>query len=56
MKELKINIQKYNMKKLMLSTTLGMFYYSINNASDDLNQQEQENPENSSQKKLIQPQ
>ena len=59
MKELKINIQKYNMKKLMLSTTLGMFYYSINNAADDPNQSKQENSENSSHKppiQIVQPQ
>ena len=35
MEELKINMQKYNTKKLILSTTLGMFYYSINNAADE---------------------
>ena len=48
MEELKINMQKYNMKKLMLSTTLGMFYYSINNASVDVNL-ETTNVENTSQ-------
>ena len=33
MKDLKKNIQKNNMKKLVLSVTLGMFCYCINNAT-----------------------
>ena len=32
MKELKENIKKNNMKKLVLSVTLGMFCYCANNA------------------------
>ena len=34
MKDLKKNIQKNNMKKLLLSAVLGMFCYCTNNAAE----------------------
>ena len=41
MKDLKKNIQKNNMKKLVLSTVLGMFCYCTNNAAEN-NEEEKE--------------
>ena len=43
MKDLKENIKKNNMKKLVLSVALGMFCYCTNNAMDE--EPEEENPE-----------
>ena len=42
MKNLKGNIQKNNMKKLMLSVALGMFCYCTNNAVDPQKNENQE--------------
>ena len=42
MKDLKENIQKNNMKKLVLSAALGMFYYCINNAMEHNEEEKQE--------------
>ena len=43
MKDLKENIQKNNIKKLVLSVVLGMFCYCINNAMKEEDEKEEEN-------------
>ena len=45
MKDLKENIKKNNMKKLMLSVVLGMFCYCTNNAMNEGEEEEEEKPE-----------
>ena len=45
MKELKGNIQKNNMKKLVLSAVLSMFCYCTNNAMNEGEEEEEEKPE-----------
>ena len=42
MKDLKENIQKNNIKKLVLSVALGMFCYCINNAMEHNEEEKQE--------------
>ena len=42
MKDLKENIKKYNMKKLVLSAVLGMFYYCANNAMEHKEEEKKE--------------
>ena len=44
MKDLKENIQKNNMKKLVLSVILGMFCYCTNNAMNEGEEEEEEKP------------
>ena len=41
MKDLKENIQKNNMKKLVLSVILGMFCYCTNNAMNEGEEEEE---------------
>ena len=45
MKELKENIQRNNIKKIVLSATLGMFCYCINNAMEEENDEKEEKNE-----------